>query len=165
MTPQWRSLSSIHNIIYLLLLLERPDKTSSILYGFATKNFLCCAEKKIDGCQERDLNFFKKAWSWYCGIVRCNTIACSVTGAPSKALKLRPPAAKHFQLRHSCTLPYSMSWTHLLDLSEMLLASAVQCGLQQRRAAPGWCWVGRYQWCQLFAHNLWNIYHCSDNKT
>ena len=41
-----------------------------------------------------------------------NTIACScsmsATGAPSKALKVRPPAAKHYQLRHSCPLPNSL---------------------------------------------------------
>ena len=38
-----------------------------------------------------------------------NTIACScsmsATGAPSKALKVRPLAAKHYQLRHSCPFP------------------------------------------------------------
>ena len=32
----------------------------------------------------------------------------SATGAPSKALKVRPPAAKHYQLRHSCPLPNSL---------------------------------------------------------
>ena len=41
-----------------------------------------------------------------------NTIACScsmsATGAPSKALKVRPPAAKHYQLRHLCPLPNSL---------------------------------------------------------
>ena len=39
-----------------------------------------------------------------------NTIACScsmsATSAPSKALKVRP---KHYQLRHSCPLPNSLS--------------------------------------------------------
>ena len=32
----------------------------------------------------------------------------SATGAPSKALKVRPPAAKHYKLRHSCPLPNSL---------------------------------------------------------
>ena len=41
-----------------------------------------------------------------------NTITCScsmsVTGTPSKALKVRPPAAKHYQLRHLGPLPNSL---------------------------------------------------------
>ena len=41
-----------------------------------------------------------------------NTIACScsmsATGAPNKALKVRPLAAKHYLLRHSCPLPNSL---------------------------------------------------------
>ena len=41
-----------------------------------------------------------------------NTIACScsmsATGAPRKALKVRPPEAKHYKLRHPCTLPNSL---------------------------------------------------------
>ena len=41
----------------------------------------------------------------------------SATGAPSKALKVRPPAAKHYQLRHSCTLPNSLGRAPIYLLS------------------------------------------------
>ena len=32
----------------------------------------------------------------------------SATSAPSKALKVRPLEAKHYKLRHPCTLPNSL---------------------------------------------------------
>ena len=48
-----------------------------------------------------------------------NTIACScsmsTTGAPSKALKVRPLASKHYQLRHSCLLPNSLIYLPCLN--------------------------------------------------
>ena len=61
------------------------------------------------------LNFFKRPDVAVLCAFSGNTIACScsmsATGAPSKALKVRPMAAKHYQLRHSCLLPKSMFWT------------------------------------------------------
>ena len=54
------------------------------------------------------LIFFKRPDVAVLSAFSGNTIACSATSAPSKALKLRPPAAKHYKLRHSCTLPNSL---------------------------------------------------------
>ena len=46
----------------------------------------------------------------------------SATGVPSKALKVRPLAAKHYQLRHWCPLPNS------LDKARYIVAmSGVRC--------------------------------------
>ena len=56
--------------------------------------------------------FFKRSDVAVLCVFSANTIACScsmsATGAPSKALKVRLPAAKHYQLRHSCPLPNSL---------------------------------------------------------
>ena len=71
------------------------------------------------------LNYFEKARPDVA--VLCafsgNTIACScsmsATGEPSKALKVRPPAVKHYQLRHSLLvpLPNSLIFSLLLHIS------------------------------------------------
>ena len=58
------------------------------------------------------LNFFKRPDVAVLCVFSGNTIACSATGAPSKALKVRPPAAKHYILRHSCILPNSLGATN-----------------------------------------------------
>ena len=46
----------------------------------------------------------------------------SATSAPSKALKVRPPEAKHYKLRHPCTLPNSLTesinFNNLTELDE-----------------------------------------------
>ena len=82
----------------------------------------------VQGVRERaqvfeTLNFFKRPDVAVLCAFSGNTIACScsmsATGAPSKALKVRPPAAKHYQLRHSCPLPNSLAggiiWWQLWD--------------------------------------------------
>ena len=71
----------------------------------------------VQGVRERaqvfeTLNFFKRPDVAVLCAFSGNTIACScsmsATGAPSKALKVRPLAAKYYQLRHSCPLPNSL---------------------------------------------------------
>ena len=51
------------------------------------------------------LNFFKRPDVAVLCVFSGNSCSMSATCAPSKALKVRPPAAKHYQLRHSCPLP------------------------------------------------------------
>ena len=58
------------------------------------------------------LNFFKRpdvvVSCAFSGNIIAYSCSMSATGAPSKALKVRTPAAKHYQLRHRCTLPNSL---------------------------------------------------------
>ena len=66
----------------------------------------------------------------------------SATGAPSKALKVRPPAAKHYQLRHLCPLPNSLlghrgkaGW--LACLNSVLNVKALVSAFNQEKALVG----------------------------
>ena len=81
--------------------------------------FVVTSHSDTQGVRERTrvfetLNFFKRPDVAVLCAFSGNTIACScsmsATGAPSKALKVRPPAAKDYQLRH-CPLPNSLSWS------------------------------------------------------
>ena len=54
----------------------------------------------------------------------------SATGAPSKALKVCPPAAKHYQLRDSCPLlPNSLSFSQV----ECRVLTALSSGPERQR--------------------------------
>ena len=55
-------------------------------------------------------NFFKRPDVAVLCVFSCSC-SMSATGAPSKALKVRPLAAKDYQLRYSCPLPNSLSWS------------------------------------------------------
>ena len=63
-------------------------------------------------------NFFKRPDVAVLCVFSGNTIACScsmsATGVPSKALKVRQPAAKHYQLKHLCLLPNSLPFIDML---------------------------------------------------
>ena len=81
------------------------------------------------------------------------TISCScsmsATGAPGKALKVRPSAAKHYQLRHSCPLPNSLvkcvpgftvrllSCISQSELITVLTTGLVYCGSYTPSGMPG----------------------------
>ena len=113
----------------------------------------------VQGVRERaqvfeTLNFFLKRpdVAVLCAF-SSNTIACScsmsATGAPSKALKVRPSAAKHYQLRHSCPLPNSvvkcvpgftvrlLSCISQSELITVLTTGLVYCGSYTPSGMPG----------------------------
>ena len=59
----------------------------------------------------------------------------SVIGAPSKALKVRPPAAKHYQLSHSCPLPNSLQCPDMMCVVGVDLCSDSVCSSAAKQSA------------------------------